>query len=477
MTGKMMKPLAILLLGAALPGLAWAEDVYIRVEAKRGTDAALAAAADWQARVDTIPAVIFPLGATWTAIGFGPLPREEAEAQMAALKAARTIPADSLLTEAARVTATPLAGGSPDQTGAASVTPAPTEDDPAPETATNIGAGSTAGISAQPRPETAPPAPPAPEYHIVIASFATRDAADAALAEWRETLPETALWETPEGRFALAAGPLSEAAATQWLAALKNGKAIPDDSLISDDAGMGRLVTPGDAPDWPENPETLPEMPPMAEVQELLKWAGYYDGEIDGQSGPMTRAAIAAEIAAEREAADPALAMLKLAERRLAWRGEMGLETLEDDHTGLSLIAPAGMIAHERNERAMSIYGPKDDSGAALILFSAPGGQQEMEDMTGLITALGWVPAPRREISRGHAVLNGQNETHIGHAEARVSDGRAEGWVLIWPRADAINAPRLSAEIADSFERIRPPAAERDAATQTTAETAPPGND
>ena len=45
------------------------------------TTAALTAAAEWQTRVGDIPAVIFPVGATWTAIGLGPLPREEAEAR------------------------------------------------------------------------------------------------------------------------------------------------------------------------------------------------------------------------------------------------------------------------------------------------------------------------------------------------------------------------------------------------------------
>ena len=63
-----MKRLAILLLSVALPGMAAAEDVFIRIEAKRGTEAALAAAAGWQDRVGDMPAVVFPLNSTWTAI-------------------------------------------------------------------------------------------------------------------------------------------------------------------------------------------------------------------------------------------------------------------------------------------------------------------------------------------------------------------------------------------------------------------------
>lgn len=448
MTGKIMKPLAILLLSAAFPGLAAAEDVFIRVEAKRGNDAAIAAAEDWQSRVTGLPAVIFPLGETWTAIGFGPLPREAAEAQMAALKQARSIPADSLLTPAAGVDATALPDAGVDQTGGASII----------EAAPDAAGASTAGVTA---PEPIVVEPPAPDQFIRLEAFQSRAEADGALTRWRQSIPEAGLWEMPNGWFAIAAGPLSEAAADQWLAALKNGKAIPDDAMITPQPEMGEGVTPGTAPDWPENPEKLPDMPPIADIQDLLIWAGFYDGEVDGQTGPKTRSAIAAAVASQREAADPALALLRLAEERDEWRQDMGLETLNDDHTGLSLTAPTGMIRHERNDRALSIYGPKDESGAALILFSTPGGQQEMTDLTGLVTALGWVPAPDRQISNGRAVLSGQNETHIGRSESRVADGHVEGWVLIWPVGDAANAPRIAAEIADSFTRSQPSAAER----------------
>ncbi|NHF71958.1 peptidoglycan-binding protein [Paracoccus xiamenensis] len=462
----MMKRLAILLLTVALPGIAAAEDVFIRIEAKRGTAAAMTAATDWQTRVGDLPTVVFPLSATWTAIALGPLPREAAEARMAALKDAGTIPADSLLTPAEGIAATALPDNAIDQTGAASITETP-----------DAGAASTAGLT--PTPEPIVVAPPSPDRFIRIEAFQNRADADAALTKWRETIPEAGMWQMPDGWFAIAAGPLSEAGADQWLTALKNGKAIPDDSLIEPAADMGSNAVPGTTPDWPENPETLPEMPPLAEVQELLKWAGIYDGEVDGKTGPQTRAAIAAGVAAQRASAHPALAMQKLAETREEWRGQMGLAPLTDDYTGLSLTAPMQRLAHERTERALSIYGPKDESGAALILFSQPGGQQEMLDMAGLVTALGWVPAPERAITKGNAVLAGRNETHIGRAESRVADGQVEGWVLIWPVEDAENAPRVAAEIRDSFARAMPTRAARDAeaAVTTGAATDAPATD
>jgi len=451
---KMMKRTALLLLGATLPWQALAEDVFIRVEAKRSEASAQAAAVAWQQKLGDLPVAIFPLGSEWTAIGLGPLPREKAEARMQALKQSRSIPADSLLTQADGVDATGITDAASDRTGAVSI-------DDAPEPAAS-GSPSTAGLTGDGAAEAAPEAvePPAPQHYIRMASFADRAEAEAALTERRRKIPEAGLWQLPNDRFAIVAGPLSETAARQWLKALQ-GEAIPSDSLIATGDELGQPLDQGTTPEWPEAPETSAEMPPVAEMQDTLQWAGFYDGEIDGKTGPQTRASLAAAVAAQRQSPDPAQVLQALRDERQAWRDRMGFETLTDAHTGLALSAPMTRLQHDRDERALSIYGPKGDSGAALILFSQPGGQQEMLDMTGLITALGWVPAPSREIGRGSASLTGRDDTHIGRAEARVNEGRVEGWVLVWPVEDAQNAPRIASEIAATFERVAPPRSEQ----------------
>ena len=87
--------------------------------------------------------------------------------------------------------------------------------------------------------------------------------------------------------------------------------------------------------------------------------------------------------------------------------------------------------------------------------------------MSGLVTALGWVPQPVRDIKPGHVLLEGANEAHIGRAEGWVRDGRAEGFVLIWPAADAQGQKRIAAEMSDSFARKGPAA--NDAASSEAA--------
>lgn len=321
---------------------------------------------------------------------------------------------------------------------------------PAPEGAT--AAGADTDEAENPAPVIAPDG-----IYLRIEALPGRTQGDAALARWRETLPEAGMWQLPNGWFVITLGPVEAAQATQFRDVLQTAGRIPADTMISQSGALGTPVVAGSAPAMPELPPEPVEMPPLAEVQDTLKWAGFYSGEVDGQSGPQTREAIANAIAGLELAADPGAAMRDLIEQRAGWRDAMGLEILQDAHTGLSLNAPVSRLDFVRSERALSIYGPKDGSGAALILFSAPGGQQELQDLMGLVTALGWVPRPERVVERGHLALKGQDDKHIGQAEGWVRDGRADGFVLIWPEADALNQPRMAAEIRDSFDRFAEP--------------------
>ncbi len=446
--GRLMRRFHWLLMAAWLPGAVWAQDggAVIRIEAKRGEAATAEAAASWSAQFPDV--VTFRVPGGWTAIGLGPQTPAEAAARLESLKAEGKIPADSFVAEpGSNVTLTAVA-----PTGDAPVAETPAEA-PAAEVATD----ETAATDPAPA-ETPVPAPDAPNHYLRLEALPDRTDADGALERWRETFADAGLWQLPNDRFAVALGPLSEASATAWLAAFKSAGAAPRDAFLATGEELGTQVVAGAAPDLPAPPEAAAEMPPLDEVQRALRWAGFYDGKIDGKGGPKTEAAINAEILAERLSPDAGTAMQKLIERRSAWRSELGLSQLQDAHTGLSATVPMDKLAFDRNERALAIYGPKDGSGAALILFSQPGGQQDLLDLSGLVIALGWVPQPTRDVQPGSITLDGRNDTHIGHAEGQVRDGRAEGFVLIWPVSDAENQQRLAAELSDSFARFAPAA-------------------
>ena len=485
-----MRLLGMAVLMMTTAGAAWADDAYIRLEAWREPAEAAVKAQGWAARFPDI--VTYPAGG-WTAIGLGPL-GDDARARMAALKAEGRIPRDAYLvtlgedfavtpvtpviagavaaeaaqegeavSEAAAPVAQDEATGTQTATAQDEATPdvaaanAAQEGDAASEAEAPVAqdeAAPDATVQAEPAEPQAIEPEPTPT-HLRLEAFALRDEAEAALARWRAVLPGAALWQLPDGWHAVTAGPIAADRAAGWLANWKAAGAIPADAFAATEDQLGTPLKAGASLDPDAAPPVPPDMPPIELVQEALIWAGRYQGAMDGRPGPQTNAAIAAEMAAQGiNAATPhaeAMAMQALLARREAWRDEMGLAPLTDAATGLEITVPVERLEFLRLDRGLSIYGPKDGSGAALILFNQPGGRAQMEDLAGLITALGWVGHPVREMGASRFVLDGSNDTHIGHAEGHVVDGNVQGFVLIWPLEDAQNAPRLVAVASETL--------------------------
>lgn len=430
-----MRRLALVMMAAGLPMAAFAQDAVIRIEAKRGDDAATETAARWAAEFDDVVTFALPRG--WTAIALGPMTPAEAGRRIGELKEARQIPLDSFVAvPEADVVLTPVG-----DVVAGQAQPA---------------GDAVAEVPAEPAP--AADAVPAGAY-IRLQSLATDAEAQEALATWRDTFPEAGLMRLPDGWSGVTLGPLDAAVAQVWLDRFKASGAVPRDAFVSDASDLLSVAEAGTVPDLPAA-GTPQDLPPLDQVQRALRWAGVYDGVIDGKTGPKTREAIEAAITRLRLPPAEGAGMQALLARREAWRDQMGLAVLQDQPTGLSLAAPMDRLEFDRTERALSIYRPKDASGAALILFSQPGGQQELLDLSGLVTALGWVPQPERTIQNGHVLLQGANADHIGRAEGWVRDGRAEGFVLIWPAGDGDTQRQIAAEMSDSFARVGPAANE-----------------
>lgn len=443
-----MRRLAFMMAAVLAAGAASAQEAVIRIEAKRGAAQAAQAAAKWRESFDDV--VTFPLTGGWIAIALGPQERSQAEARLAGLKAANRVPGDSFVAEpAAGIALSPVAAD-------AVATPSPVPEDGGPLTGASQDAARPAATTSEGEAAT-PDRTPMPEAGSYLRLESLRGDAEsrAALSKWRETFPEAGLMALPGGWRTITLGPLPAEAAAEWLAAFKASGDVPRDAFLSQASDLGEVIEPGAEPDLPASAGAQ-EMPPVDEIQRALRWAGRYDGAVDGQWGPDTRKAVAREVAEGRLSPDPGTAMRRLIERRDAWRRTMGLTTLTDEQTGLSVSAPMDKLAFERAERALSIYGPRQDSGVALILFSQPGGQQELLDLSGLVTALGWVPHPTRMIEPGHILLKGANMAQSAMAEGWVRDGRAEGFVLIWPAGDQENQARVAAELSDSFARVAP---------------------
>lgn len=422
---------------AAAPDAA-ADAQHIQLQATASETTAQTLLGEWRARFPEAGLWRLPNG--WYAIALAAQPAEEAEARRQALIRDGRIPADAYLTGAGAM------GSVIEAPGAADAGPGEAEATvPAPAASES---GDVAEAAAPDAGEGAP-APGAPT-----------DSADETLGRDAEAVPDRG----PAAATGMAEGDAEDSSTPPADAMDEETEASADDTETTTPPPAGITASGGAAPPAPavaaSEPETPPVpavMPPIEEVQRALRWAGYYDGEIDGDAGPATKAAIDREIAAVSPGATPAEAMVALLTRREAWRRDMGLAPLHDPATGITLEAPMARLAFDRVEHGLSIYGPKDGSGAALILVARPGDRAAMAELGGFVTALGWVPNPERREGRNSLGLSGQNATHHGEAELRLVDGTVQGFVLVWPAADADNARRLAAAAAESLTRVPPP--------------------
>lgn len=436
---------------AAAPDAA-ADAQHIQLQATASEATAQTLLGEWRARFPEAGLWRLPNG--WYAIALAAQPAEEAEARRQALIRDGRIPADAYLTGAGAmgsvIEAPSAADAEPGEAAEAAV-PAPAASD----------SGGAAETAAQPAGEGAP----------------TDSADETSAGPDAEAAPDRG----PAEATGIAEGDAEDSSTPPADAMDEETEASADDTGAetpppAGTTASGEAAPPALAMEAASEPETPPVpavMPPIEEVQRALRWAGYYDGEIDGDAGPATKAAIDREIAAVSPGATPAEAMVALLARREAWRRDMGLAPLHDPATGITLEAPMARLAFDRVEHGLSIYGPKDGSGAALILVARPGDRAAMAELGGFVTALGWVPNPERREGRNSLGLSGQNATHHGEAELRLVDGTVQGFVLVWPAADADNARRLAAEAAESLTRVPPPEPEPPADTAGTGGAGP----
>lgn len=444
---------------AAAADPADSQQVHIQLQATPGSVSAQEALARW--RRSFPEAQLFRLPGGWFAVALPAQPVGEARTRLAAIIADRSAPGDAFLTPVDRIgTRIDTADDAADEADEAEADAA-TETQAATPRPSDPRQASTAALDPDPAVGAVTPedATPTPEVTVAPDEIPEPDATSAPDATpGPDAIPEADATLAPQDATAKPAASSAPEDATPAQEATPAPEAMPEPDATSApdpatpvaEATPAPTVTPAPAP---------AVMPSTEEAQRVLRWAGLYDGAIDGKAGPGTEAAIDAAVAAAGGTASPAEAVTALVAERAAWRDTMGLETLTDDATGLSLSAPMKSLTFDRTERALSIYGPQDGSGAALILFTQEGGQQELSDLAGLVTALGWVPSPVRDMARGRFTLRGADDVHAGYAEGRLADGLAEGWVLIWPASDAANGQRLAAEAADSLTRVAPPVA------------------
>ncbi|WP_372605050.1 serine protease, partial [Actibacterium sp.] len=298
-----------------------------------------------------------------------------------------------------------------------------------------------------------------------------RQAQDAARG-YASTLTDVNGFQLKSGWYAIALGPYPADDAPDQLRALRRQGQVPRDAYIADGRNFTQqfwpvggaatavpltapepvapvAATPAVTPVQPAPVETLNDSrraeaalsrDEKMEIQEALKWDGFYDSSIDGAFGSGTRRAISAYQEAMGYEPTGVLSTRQQAELIGGYRAEfaaLGLKTIDDVAAGLRITLPASKVEFSRYEPPFVHYDSRNDSGVRVLLISQKGDQDTLFGLYDIMQTLEIVPLNgARERGRTSFTLTGQNAEIHSYTYAALEDGMIKGFTLIWRPED-----------------------------------------
>ncbi|MGR3795416.1 trypsin-like peptidase domain-containing protein [Vannielia sp. SX4] len=334
---------------------------------------------------------------------------------------------------------------------------------------------------------------------VQIEAQPTLAEAEARARAYAAAFPNTAGFRMRSGWYAIALGPYTPDDADRELAALRRERLIPADSFIAfpqqfrqqfwpvgADTLNAPAVEPSAAPSTgaeaaPEagtEPEAVVEATPepalpdetpaqarrseaqlsreeRAELQEALKWEGFYQGAIDASFGRGTRGSMADYQASRGYEPTGILTTSQRRELVEGYRAQfaaLGLAQLTDSRAGIDVIAPLGLVEFDHVEPPFIHYTPSNDRGVRLLLISQSGDQRTLYGLYDILQTLTIVPEEgERSRSERSFTLTGQNAELHSYTYARLDGGAVKGFTLVWKPEDAKIMNAVVTQMRESF--------------------------
>lgn len=304
--------------------------------------------------------------------------------------------------------------------------------------------------------------------------------------------PDTAGFQLNSGWYAVVLGPYSPAAAAGQLVSLKRENLIPADSFISDGAAHIQQFWPIGAsvpelvpelvpvepvadPAIAAVPELAPELAPepdetasearrgeaaldrdaREDLQEALRWYGFYTSAIDGAFGPGTRTSMAAWQSAggfEPTGVLTSRQRATLISNFAADQAEFGFETVTEAEAGIEITLPMSLVAFDHYEPPFVHFNAKGGSNLRVILISEPGDSATLAGLYDVLQTLAVVPANgARQLDAQSFTISGVGDSVESYAYAAAKGGQIKGYMVIWNPGDAARMARILPVLQASF--------------------------
>ena len=195
-----------------------------------------------------------------------------------------------------------------------------------------------------------------------------------------------------------------------------------------------------------------------AQLQEWLKWAGFYRGAVDAAIGPGTRASMQAWQAANGHEPTGILTTRQRAQLMRQFNAVLdglGLRTVRDDETGIQMRLPLDVVAFDKYQPPFAHFNAKDGSDAKVLLISQPGDRNTMVALYDIMQTLRIIPEDGpREIKGDSFTITGRNSRIVSQTEVSLVNGEIKGFTVVWPASADDQRTRMLTDMRGSFTRI-----------------------
>ncbi|MCI5039084.1 MAG: peptidoglycan-binding protein, partial [Donghicola eburneus] len=193
-------------------------------------------------------------------------------------------------------------------------------------------------------------------------------------------------------------------------------------------------------------------------LQVALKWAGFYEGRIDGAFGRGTRGSMANWQAANDFEPTGILTTLQRAELLAQYNAVfdgLGFETVRDDKAGIQIDLPMGALRFDGYSPPFARYLPSREPAVQVHLISEPGDAATLGGLYEIMQTLQIIPLDGpRTLRRNGFTIEGINNDIVSYTEVSLEGGEIKGFTLVWPAGDEGRRTRVLERIQASFTRI-----------------------
>lgn len=193
------------------------------------------------------------------------------------------------------------------------------------------------------------------------------------------------------------------------------------------------------------------------EIQYALRWAGFYNGAIDGAFGRKTKEAILKWQGSNGFSQTGSLTDIErdeLFQQHTSLLFPLAVREIRDEKSGIAIKLPFGAVTFDSYSGPFVLFaGSGLVDNARIILVSQEGGVEDLNSLFSHMQDVENIPANKSQVLNDNSfILTGENDLVETYTYVRLYEGTIKGFSLLWPRGDERRRGQVLANMMSSLQ-------------------------